>query len=362
MSLAAADHARTLTALGHEVSILGAHPSVINADLPVVRRLHVAASGSGALYAPTRIDRIEVLRAIKQTHAELVVTEAWQTALTDTCIEVATDLDLPVLMVSHGISIDPFDGSLSAKARALAWWPYARWRLPSLIRRLSAMTALDLESPSPRFRDRDLGRAMGVPVLMCANAPVHWTDDRIGRSERDSVVLVVGYYSAVKNQLGALEVANQLRNRGLRFRFVGPRTGSYFRLCQERARALGLMDRVEFLEDGECDLGREMGRALLVFAPSLTEALPVTLIEASASRTPFVATPVGAIPSMRGGASASTIDHQVAAIDRLLDDATHWETLSNRGRDQYERSYRHEVVQAALKEAVQVAAERGSRP
>lgn len=351
VTLAAAQHVRILAAAGHEVVIIGADAAVLKETLPVVERLHVAARGSGALYSPARVDKAELSGALRRLGVGLVLTESWQTALTDVAVDVARDLGLPVLMVSHGVSLHPFTPRLRDRLRAWLWGYYRRVTLPARVRRLTALTALDSGSTSLRFHDRDVARRCGVPVLPLVNAPVHRCDYVRPRGDRRRQVIVVGYYSAVKNQLDALRVMADLP-ADIQFCFVGPRRGRYYERCVRAAEAWGLRDRVQFLEDHECNLAEEIAASLVLLAPSSTEALPLTLLEAMASGTPFVATPVGAVPQLRAGHLAVDRTAQRDAILRLLEDEVLWQVCSQAGQREYRNRYTDEHVRGQLLDAV----------
>ena len=354
VSLAAAEHVRVLVTLGHEVSIIGSNPTVLHEDVPALSRYYVRAEGFGSLYSPATVDRVELARAFTQGAPDLVVVEAWQTALTDTAVEVAAYAGHRVLMVSHGSSLHPFSKRPMDRLRALAWLPYRKRRLPRLLSCLSAMTTLDETAASDRFFDRDLALRMGVPVVPMINVPIHWTNRPMAREQRDPQVLVIGYFSSVKNQLAALEIAARLPDP-LCLLFIGRRHGSYFQTCVQRAADLRLGDRVRFVEDHECDIAQEISRSIAVLSTSITEALPLTLIEAMACATPFVATPVGAVPSLEGGICAAGPSAQYDALVALMKDERLWNRYSCNGLMQFQHRYSHEQLERQMQRALEVA-------
>lgn len=358
VTLSASEHVQMLVEDGHETSIIGSHIAVLQERLPVFSRHHVPSHGSGALYAPARVDQSLLADVFRRTAPALVIVESWQTALTDATVDVASNLGLPVLMISHGVSVHPFTNRLVDILRALAWAHYRKKLLPKHVSRLSALTTLDETSTSSRFFDRDLAYRIGVPVLPLGNSPVNWLEACPDRVQRTPQILVVGYFSEVKNQLGALQVMAGLPS-GLRFLFVGRRSGRYYERCVARATELGLGSRVSFLEDHECNLAQEIGNCLVVLSTSITEALPICLLEAMASGTPFVATPVGAVPSIGAGIVAADIQSQREAIISLFNDATLWNRLSVEGRHQYKTRFTRECVHKNLRHAVDVAMKRG---
>lgn len=360
VTLTAAEHVCMLASVGHDVSIIGSHPAVLEERLPLISRTHVPASGSGALYSPVRVDRDRLTIALRRSSPDVVIVEAWQTALTDAAVEVSSSLGIPTLMISHGSSLHPFRFQPMDVLRSWAWAPYKWYVLPKLVGRLSVLTTLDTAADSPRFYDRDIARRLGVPVLPLVNAPVNWTSHFRKRDQRKPQVLVVGYFSPIKNQLDALEIAFKLP-ASLYFIFVGRKQGRYFERCVKRANALGFNARVAFVEDCEFDLANEMSRSLVVLSTSVTEVLPLTLIEAMASGTPFVATPVGAVPSLRGGQHADNVEGLRSAVQSLVDDPLLWQHFSEEGRRQHAEQFLRKHVEAQLCSAVEVALREGPR-
>lgn len=354
MTLVAAEHVRLLAEAGHDVAILGAHTEVLAETLPVTEKIHVPATGTGALYSPPRVDRHRLAVALRDRAPDLVLVEAWQTALTDAAIDVAADMGIPVVMLSHGISVHPYTSQLTDVLRGMGWLWYRWVTLPRRMRRLSALAVLDQTSTSPRFFDRNLAQKLGVPVMGITNSPIHWRHGRAAPSARKRQILVVGYFSPVKNQLAALQVLEKLP-ADVAMCFIGRRAGRYYDQCVALTKSRGLQSRVRYLEDDECDLAGEIAESLIVLSTSKTEVLPLTLLEAMASGTPFVATPVGAVPSLAAGLIADGREAQYAAIMHLISDTELWERKSQEGRLEFERHYTREAVRDGLLKVVEFA-------
>ena len=354
VSLAVSEHVLMLLSDGHLVTIIGSHMSVVNESLNVYDKKYVKASGSGAIYSPAFVDLECLSNSILNSNPDLIVIESWQTSITDAAIDVAYEFKIPTLMISHGVSLHPYNKSAINILRSLAWFFYKKFQLPKRIARLSVITALDMSCESPRFYDRYLAHRFGIPVLPLVNSPINFSNTIKERSRRKKQILVVGYFSPVKNQLESLEIMSKLP-LNLVFLFVGKRTGTYFKDCFLRAKALGIESRVSFLEDHECTLSEEIGNSLAVLCTSLTEVLPITLLEAMASGTPFVAPPVGAVPSLNAGIIVSGHDEKISAIIDLVNDELLWKKLSINGFFQYRNFFTREIVKKQLGVAIELA-------
>lgn len=353
VSLVAAEHVRLMLAAGHEVVLLGSYPQV-GIEGAELRAHQVASSGSGSLYAPARVDNDRLQAILREERPELIVCEAWQTALTDAAIEAGYGLGIPVLMISHGISVLPYDTSFASLLRACAWTWYRWFRLPGLLTKLDAITALDMDAGSNRFHDRDLARRRGIPLLPLVNSAVNFRIGVASLEQRRRSVLVIGYFSPVKNQLQALRVLQRLPD-DIEMIFIGRRSGGYFRKCLRAATQLGLEQRVRFLQDNECNIGEELGQTTLVLSTSITEVLPVTLLEAMASGTPYVAHPVGAIPNLGAGLLAVGDDAMCTSVQQIFNDPRCWAELSVAGRRQYLTCYSAQRVAEQLAAAIAAA-------
>jgi glycosyltransferase involved in cell wall biosynthesis len=342
-----------LRSAGFVVSIIGSNISVLDEPLPVEEKFFVEASGTGSLYSIARVDKEFLESILVKCSPRLVIVEGWQTALSSATIKVANALNIPILMISHGISIHPFNYTFKGLLRALAWVPFRVLTFPRLLSRIDVLTALDMDASSARFFDRDYALRVGKPVYPLVNSPVNYKTNVNSRLARKQQVLVIGYFSPIKNQLSAIDVANKLPDK-YQFKFIGRKCGSYYRRCRQRVFDLKLTRRIQFLEDSECDLAYEIGASLAVFAPSITEVLPLTLLESMASGTPYVASPVGAVPALKGGVLARNIDGWVAALSSLLENRDSlWDDCSRDGINQYSQGYTKTHVERQLLYAIE---------
>jgi colanic acid/amylovoran biosynthesis glycosyltransferase len=133
-------------------------------------------------------------------------------------------------------------------------------------------------------------------------------------------------------------------------RVVG--TGELEDDLRTRARTLGIEDRIEFLGGlGSDEVAREMSRADLLLAPSLTdesgneEGIPVVLMEAMASGLPVVSTRHSGIPELiDDGTSGFLADEGsseslCSTLHRALDERARWPALAERARSAVEREF-----------------------
>jgi glycosyltransferase involved in cell wall biosynthesis len=224
----------------------------------------------------------------------------------------------------------------------------ARWR-PALV----AASGLDL---GYRFLSRfvqttavgdELARHYGGkrPNLLSIGVSLVRDADVVERpAERDWTgtieLLTIGRIEQEKNPLLLVDVLARLEgDRPGRYRLTWAGSGPLAEAVLERARELGVEDRIEllgFVSFGSDLLARYRSSHIFVHV-SLTEGVPAVLIEALASGTPVVATDVGGVSAMLEGGAAGLlvppedVDSFVEAVYRMSDDEELCKRLAARG-------------------------------
>lgn len=146
--------------------------------------------------------------------------------------------------------------------------------------------------------DYAFGKGKGVPIQNPTVDFVKFDPSKYSGPADDQIhLLMVGSYSSRKNQKFAVDIFSELRKAhpGATLTFVGyPRSPkeTYLPELQEKVRALGLSDSVEFLPQ-DADIPAVMARSTFLLIPSLQEGLPNVALEAQKMGLPcFISTDV----------------------------------------------------------------------
>jgi glycosyltransferase involved in cell wall biosynthesis len=353
-TLISREHANFFLENGDKVSLVTADKMILKKPLPNIKKYYVCSEGNGSIYSPAKVDQKLLLSILRLEKPDVVVIEGWQTAISESSIEIAHTLNLPILMISHGIHLHAAACDVKQIARSLLWFVYKKYKLPYLISKLTLLTTLDNKSKSKRFYDRDLALKMNIPVKKLVNFPVNFHSNYISYEDRKFQILLVGYFSPVKNQIEALKLFRQLKSN-ISLKLVGPKKGKYYEECRNYVKKYSLNSRVEFTEDCKCNIAEEIGKSYIVLLTSITEVLPVTLLESMACGTPFVSRNIGCISSLRSGVVYNKAKECVIEIQRLIDDRNHWIRLSNKGLRNYKISYTRDAVKNKLLNYVKLA-------
>lgn len=145
----------------------------------------------------------------------------------------------------------------------------------------------------------------------------------------EKVMVHVSNFRPVKRTADTVEVLARLRDMGVCVMLLLVGDGPDRRACEERARELGVHDRVRFL--GKQDPVEEiLAVADLFLMPSGSETFGLAALEAMACGVPVVSTDIGGLPELVVDgvtgllAPLGDVDAQALAAARILsDDALH---------------------------------------
>jgi glycosyltransferase involved in cell wall biosynthesis len=152
----------------------------------------------------------------------------------------------------------------------------------------------------------------------------------------EPIVTIVGRLAPIKNHGLLLEAAARLASQGRPCHFAIVGGGAEEAALRERARSLGVQDRVTFL-GWRRDLDRVYAGSDVVALTSSNEGTPVALIEALAAGRAVVSTEVGGVRDvLQDGALGLLVppgdaEALAGALGRLLDDPALREAMGARG-------------------------------
>lgn len=141
----------------------------------------------------------------------------------------------------------------------------------------------------------------------------HW-----GLSPDRFVFGTVARLSVEKGQIYAIEALAAVLERHPRAHLLLVGEGADRNILQARARELGIQKHVNFTGK-QTEVQRVLHDIDCYLSPSLSEGMPMIILEAMASSVPVVATQVGAVGSMlAGGAGILVPARDVAALSRAM--------------------------------------------
>ncbi len=215
--------------------------------------------------------------------------------------------------------------------------------LQQILRRADAITAV---SPMVAQRLREIMGAQGPEVETIYNG-IDWDfwsrDAAVARPLESPTILAVGRLFEVKNHRLLVDAMAQVHRRRPDARLVILGGGHCMSDLRAQVARLGLDQVVDLPGQATPEEVRDwLGRSSVYVLPSLSEGMPLSLLEAMAAGVPCVATAVGGVPHVAGEGSeaqppaielVASNDTQALAhrILRLIEDRPTWLEMRDRG-------------------------------
>ncbi|MFL2753274.1 MAG: glycosyltransferase, partial [Gammaproteobacteria bacterium] len=224
-----------------------------------------------------------------------------------------------------------------------SWLPYLLNKFKKVLDSINFLTTLSMETTSKRFYDRDRALSIGIDVKELLNTAHHESKNYIEYNDRLNQCIVIGYFSHIKNQL---ELINFIESfpKEIKIKFIGKCEGNYFNKCVKKVKQKTLQNRVEFIDSHGFDIQKELSRSKFLILCSITEALPITLLESMSAGTPFISTNVGSAKSLPGGLIVNRVNQISKIIKRIYYDRSLWKNLSDAGMQEYKLKYSKKII------------------
>ena len=338
------DLARHLSMRGHDVDI-------ITNDLPTGKEDELMAEGIGLVKVPGRVvnglgvnagvfaRNVSYLYPFLEGY-DVVHGQHAFTPLSLKAASAARKLGKASLLTTHSIN---FENSSALKGLARISFPYFKYYLGNP-HRIVAVSKASREFIK-RFTD--------VPVEVIYNGidieKFHddWDRDSLRRDlELPSGKLIL-YVGRLEPRKGVGVLISAMKYVDGFLLIAG--NGSILPLLREKAKRIGVLDRVRFLGYMEYSKLPKLYAASVVFVlPSLSEAFGIVLLEAMASGVPVIGTSVGGIPEIIDGCGILVRPGDpralASAINSVLNNQNFARRLGKLGRRRVERIYSWNII------------------
>lgn len=346
VSNAANLHLRFLREMGHKVIVICPKNFKSNLDELNSDVVYISAKGNGSLFRNNYFDKNSATEILESYKPHLVLCESWQNSITENFINICYKYKVPCVVISHGISLHPFSFNIINLLRSFQWLLY--WlQFKKLISKISALTVLSFNFDSNRLYDLKIAKEINLKIFKLTNTAYNLSTSYLPFFSRKKTILIVGYFTDIKNQLLALNFASHPSLNIYQFIFIGEKSGTYFNKCIKFAESLKLKN-VKFLNDKECSISNELSECTLLLSTSITEVLPLVILESIASGTPFLAPNVGLIPEIKGGLVYKNDLDFIEKIHTIMSNPVVWSEKSIEGLNYFNEFHKADVVRQQL--------------
>lgn len=273
-------------------------------------------------------ERRAVRMVLRDVRAKVVHTHGYRSDVLSRAI--AHGLGLPALSTAHGFA------STGGVGRLYEWLQVRAWRRFDAVVAVSAPLMERLRSAGvPESRLVLIRNGVTASSSMITRNEAR---ARMGLDTKAPIVGWVGRMSDEKDPVLALEAFGRTVTPGAQLVMIGD--GALRLRCEDRARTLGIADRVR-MEGARSDAPEVVSAFDALILSSRTEGTPMVILEAAMAGVPVVATAVGGVPDMLGSEGRTTPPGDADGLARALD-----ETLQDRDAS----SVRAERLRARLRD------------
>lgn len=282
---------------------------------------------------------------ISAFQGDVIMCHAWQNWTTDIAVSAFPRVRAKKILISHGVSANSKLGWPRTLPYWFLWQWYLRVTMPRMLMAFDHVVFLHDGFDSDRAYDRRLVCRFnwshtsiipnGVDLLEIDSAPNDFRK-RFGIGHR-KLLLSVGAFSPLKNQAAALKSFGSVRIPDTTLVIIGQEKNRYYGKVERIARSFrSIRSSNDVLLLSNVDRNTVLSAfkaADLYLCTSLSEYFPVTILEAMASCTPYIAFNVGNISSLPGGIVVKDQHEMVRAIEELLARADLRHELAKDGRN-----------------------------
>lgn len=361
--------AEGLAAKGHDVTVLTrAYPNLPDEEVihgVAVKRLSV---NSSLLHSSG--DKAVFYEYIcqQQDNYDVLVNVCTQAPLTDWTLPVIHCIKKPVVLHLHSMwkfglrkSDFTFFKVFAAKLLGNLRWGWYFVRYASAFKKYSAVLQLHEKDSACRF----FKRFYGIDSTILENAAEQSFFFQEGIQKKKTIVYVANYMKG-KNQKRCVDL---FMRSGIQedwtLLLLGSKESGYYRelrkYCEERYPE-ALDKRIQLLVGVDrsrlCEMVKESS---LFMMTSLTEAFPISIIEAMAAKVPYISTDVGIVKHLGGGVIARSDEAFIAYLQKYTQDDAARERLAQQAYDEALQHYQIADKVDQLEQLLQQLASKGQK-
>jgi glycosyltransferase involved in cell wall biosynthesis len=225
------------------------------------------------------------------------------------------------------------------------WKPYF-WRLPAVLRKYDHIIY-----HSDNYRDKKFGDKHNIQnfsVIGNGTSDREFQEPKKGfRSEyginTSHMLLCVSNFSPGKNQEMVLNAYQKASMPDSTLVFIGSEFNEHSKRLQTLWKCQNGNVRYLASVPREKVISAYHEADLFLFG-SVVECFPLVILEAMASRTPFISNDVGCVAQLPGGIIVNSVEEMAMAIRRLANKGSQWRHLARIGRKTWEIEYRWEKI------------------
>jgi len=288
---------------------------------------------------------------IKECKPDFVVVESFQTIISEIFIYLAKKNNIKVVIISHGISIFPYNKKIKYILRTIIWILY----LPFLfffLKSCDAFLSLDPNSNNSRHLDTKLFKIINNKLIIKYNNSSRFEKLKkdftiISHSQRKTI-LCIGYINHIKNQEDLIKLAESICDLDIDIKLLyNSFDKNYFNKLKNYIFIKNLRN-VYLINEKDTDIFSEIVNCWFLINVSITEVSPLSLIEGNSLSKFFLSYNVGSLDKFKGSIVHYTLEQVIFNIKSLYNNNFFSKKLEREALNDYNDNYSEQNLQKSL--------------
>lgn len=310
MTYASHTHAQILKSLGIETHIITGTNNIDGESQSTENGItihRIMIKGSGLPWSPVKEKNNSLENKIRLINPDFIISEGWHTWGTHWFINKKMH-NCKYILSSHGSSQGEITLNLPRLIKWIGYKFYDKITNEKILKNLDGAILLSTYEDNKRFRDQKLFKKHKIPLYIIANTSI-FSANEINPKKLNKIIHI-GEMGKNKNQKKALEIFMEARKKiPIKLEFIYPSDNKYHLELKRKVKDYKLCNDVNFVKGLPREkLENNIESSSIILVTSITEAQPISVIDAQAFGIPFVSTSVGCLPSMQGGICSSYKD------------------------------------------------------
>lgn len=305
----------------------------------------------------------EYIKFIKNFKCDIIINEASQCITTDLLLPILKELKAKKVLHIHGfsgLSLKFYQNIGTLKNKIGNMYNYIKWKIYyrdfyKYLNNYDKILCLSKVDNGKKYIEKYTN--IKPEILENAAEEMFFKDNitnrkilnRYIKNEQKPYLISVANYVPIKNQEMILRMFYGSKFDDYALILVGKEKTYYYdkliRLKKKLEKKYGKKDVSLLVDVDRKDIPILISNAKVYLVSSISEQYSVSIIEAMASKVPFVSRDVGNASILPGGKIANTIPEMEQEISKFLKDESYRKTIGKQG---YEYAYSHCRIEHAI--------------
>ena len=293
---------------------------------------------------------------IKDYKPDFIAVESLQTVISEIFIYLAKKNNIKSIIISHGISILPYNNKIKYIVRSIIWTFYLPF-LIFFIRACDIFLSLDPDSNNSRHLDVQLFKKKRNKLIIKYNNSSRFEKvkkDFVVSESKRKIILCVGYINHIKNQEDLIKLAEKICDLDIDIKILFNNFNrAYFNKLKKIINSKNIQN-IYFINENDTDIFKEMINSWLLVNVSITEVSPLSLIEGNSLSKIFFSYNVGNLDKFKGGIVHYSLKQLIFNIRSLYANKFFLQKLEDAALKDYKVNYSENNIKDSFKKILNI--------